>query len=120
MKDSAAGATAGWVGLGLAVAVKVGVGLSGMAAAGVSGPCAPVGANHEQFARATPQSVHIVVEDLGHADMLQGRARTLGRRLCGGGTDPDAARGVCTGLLADFMAGDVPDVGEHPGFRRVR
>ncbi|HRY08833.1 MAG: alpha/beta fold hydrolase [Actinobacteria bacterium] len=91
-----------------------------IAAAGVSGPCAPVGANHEQFARATPQSVHIVVEDLGHADMLQGRARTLGRRLCGGGTDPDAARGVCTGLLADFMAGDVPDVGEHPGFRRVR
>lgn len=88
--------------------------------AGVTGPCAPVGANHEQFARATPQAVHILVADLGHADMLDGRARSLGRRLCGGGKDPDAARAVCTHLLADFVAGEVPAVGEHPGFRRLR
>ncbi len=88
--------------------------------AGMGGACAPVGANHEQFARATPQAVHIVVHDLGHADMLQGRSRSLGRRLCGGGEDPDAARALCTGLLADFIAGDVPDLGEHDGFRRVR
>jgi len=88
--------------------------------AGVAGPCAPVGANHEQFARATPQAVQLVVPDLGHADILQGRARGLGRRLCGGGRNPDAARALCTGLLAALMAGEVPDVGEHPGFRRVR
>lgn len=88
--------------------------------AGVTGPCAPVGANHEQFARVTPQAVHILVADLGHADMLDGRARSLGRRLCGGGKDPDAARAVCTHLLADFVAGEVPAVGEHPGFRRLR
>lgn len=88
--------------------------------AGVAGPCAPVGANHEQFARATPQAVHIVVDDLGHADMLIGRARGLGRRLCGGGKDPDAARALCSRLLADFVADDVPALGEHPGFRRVR
>lgn len=88
--------------------------------AGVSGPCAPVGANHEQFVRAAPHAVHVVVPDLGHADILQGRARGLGRRLCGGGQDPDRARSVCTGLLGAFLADEVPDVGEHPGFRRVR
>lgn len=88
--------------------------------AGIGGSCAPVGANHEQFARATPQAVHVVVHDLGHADMLQGRSRSLGRRLCGGGDDPDAAREWCTRLLAGFVAGDVPALGEHPGFRRVR
>lgn len=88
--------------------------------AGVGGACAPVGANHEQFARATPQAVHIVVHDLGHADMLQDRSRSLGRRLCGGGDEPDAARALCTRLLADFVAGEVPALGEHDGFRRVR
>lgn len=89
-------------------------------AAGVTGPCAPAGANHEQFARATPGAVHIVVEDLGHADMLAGRARSLGRRLCGGGKEPDAARELCSRLIAEFVAGDVPAVGQHVGFRRVR
>ncbi|MBK6763157.1 MAG: hypothetical protein IPG68_07690 [Micrococcales bacterium] len=88
--------------------------------AGVSGPCAPVGANHEQFVRATPEAVHLVVPDLGHADILQGRARGFGRRLCGGGQDPDRARALCSGLLARFVAGEVPTLGEHPGFRRVR
>ncbi len=85
--------------------------------AGISGPCAPVGANHEQFARATPQAVHIVVDDLGHADMLQGRARSLGRRLCGGGTDPDAARALCARSCwpTAWRGADV-----HPRFRRVR
>ena len=88
--------------------------------AGVSGPCAPVGANHEQFVRATPEAVHLVVPDLGHADILQGRARGFGRRLCGGGQDPDRARALCSGLLTKFVAGEVPALGEHPGFRRVR
>jgi pimeloyl-ACP methyl ester carboxylesterase len=88
--------------------------------AGIGGPCAPVGANHEQFARATPGAVHLVVHDLGHADMLAGRARSLGRRLCGGGKDPDAARELCTRLLADFVSGEVPGPGEHEGFRRIR
>ncbi|HNO16378.1 MAG TPA: hypothetical protein PKH30_09555, partial [Actinomycetota bacterium] len=88
--------------------------------AGVTGPCAPVGANHEQFARATPQAIHLLVADLGHADMLDGRARSLGRRLCGGGKDPDEARAVCTHLLADFVFGEIPAMGEHAGFRRLR
>jgi len=88
--------------------------------AGVSGPCAPVGANHEQFVRATPHAVHLVVPDLGHPDILRGRARSFGRRLCGGGVDPDRARTLCSGLLAQFVAGEVPALGEHRGFRRVR
>lgn len=89
-------------------------------AAGVAGPCAPAGANHEQFVRATPQAIHLVVPGLGHADMLCGRARAFGRRLCSGGPDPDAARAMCTGLLAQFLAGREPEVGDHGAFRRVR
>ena len=88
--------------------------------AGHGGPCAPVAVNHEQFARATPKAAHVVVDDLGHADMLDGRSRFLGRWLCGGGRDPDAARMVCSQLLVDLVTGRLPEVGEHPGFRRSR
>jgi dienelactone hydrolase len=88
--------------------------------AGVRGPCAPQGADHEQFARATPATAHIVIADLGHADMLNGRGRAFGRWLCGAGEDPDAAREVCSQLLVQFIGGQLPAVGDHPGFRRSR
>lgn len=72
--------------------------------AGVEGRCAPDPVNHRQFARADPTARHLVVDGLGHADLLDGRARSVGRRLCGGGPDPDAARGVLAGVLLAWIA----------------
>jgi hypothetical protein len=88
--------------------------------AGVGGRCAPAGVDHRQFAAATPQAAHVVIEDMGHADMLSGVACTVGRLLCGGGEDPDAARRLCTRLITSFLLEDVPEPGPHGGFRRLR
>jgi pimeloyl-ACP methyl ester carboxylesterase len=71
--------------------------------AGIEGRCAPGPVNHRQFARADPAARHLVVDGLGHADLLNGRSRTLGRRLCGGGPDPDGARGALTALLIAWI-----------------
>jgi len=71
--------------------------------AGIGGRCAPEPVNHNVFAAATPHAEHIVVEQLGHADILTGRARDLGRRLCPGADDPDAARAACSTLITDFL-----------------
>ncbi|WP_420121848.1 chlorophyllase/cutinase-like alpha/beta fold protein [Nakamurella sp.] len=71
--------------------------------AGVEGRCAPAPVNHRQFARAAPAARHLVVEGLGHADLLDGRSRSFGRRLCGGGPDPDAARGVLAAVLLAWI-----------------
>lgn len=72
--------------------------------AGVAGQCAPERINHQQFARANPSAPHVIVDGLGHADLLTGRARDLGRRLCGGGPDPDVARAVTAELIAAWLA----------------
>jgi pimeloyl-ACP methyl ester carboxylesterase len=72
--------------------------------AGVGGRCAPEGVDHHQFARATPAARHVVVEGLGHADLLDERPRAVGRRLCGGGPDPDAARDRLAALLLAWIA----------------
>ena len=56
------------------------------------GHCAPAGRNHEVFAKALPTCTHTVVPDSGHADLLDGRLRTMGRLLCSRGSDPDRAR----------------------------
>jgi pimeloyl-ACP methyl ester carboxylesterase len=77
--------------------------------AGVGGRCAPEGVNHEQFARATPAARHVVVDGLGHADMLDDRQRAVGRRLCSGGPDPDAARATLAALIAAWVAAVVAD-----------
>lgn len=71
--------------------------------AGHGGKCAPAAVNFEHFAEATPFADVVVVEAMGHADMLSGRARDLGRRLCGGGPDPDAYRGECSQRMIDFL-----------------
>lgn len=71
--------------------------------AGVGGPCAPESVNHHAFADATPAAAYALVPGLGHADILGGRARSIGRRLCGGGPDPGAARGICTALMTTFL-----------------
>jgi len=74
--------------------------------AGLGGRCAPEPVNHRAFAAATPRALHVVVRGLGHADLLEGRARSLGRRLCGGADDPDPGRTACSALLTAFLAGD--------------
>lgn len=71
--------------------------------AGLGGRCAPEPVNHEAFADACPRARHVVVPDLGHADVLDGRSRTLGRRLCAGGSDPDAGRAAVSRLLVSFV-----------------
>lgn len=75
--------------------------------AGVGGPCAPEHLNHERFAAAAPAGTHVVVDGCGHADMLGGRAARMGRRLCGGGVDPQAARATVTELIAAHLRGEL-------------
>lgn len=73
--------------------------------AGRSGPCAPAGVNHVAFADATPGCRHVVLPDLGHADILCGRWRSAGRRLCGGGGEPEANLQQVADLLAGVIRG---------------
>ncbi|MEI6622720.1 MAG: hypothetical protein WCP28_12520 [Actinomycetes bacterium] len=75
--------------------------------AGLGGKCAPAAVNHDQFARAADPSWHVVVQDMGHADMLTGRALSLGRRLCGGGSDPDSSRAAIQSMVEDYLAGRI-------------
>jgi pimeloyl-ACP methyl ester carboxylesterase len=75
--------------------------------AALGGRCAPEPVNHEVFAAAIPQARHVVVGELGHADMLGGRSRAFGRRLCGGAADPDPGRALCTALLAALVDDDL-------------
>ena len=78
--------------------------------AGLGGRCAPAPVNHDVFAAATPHARHVLVPHLGHADVLDGRARSFGRHLCGGADDPDAGRDAVSRLLVAFAGGhDVPD-----------
>lgn len=72
--------------------------------AGVGGPCAPASVNHAAFASATPGCRHVVLPDLGHADILSGRWRELGRRLCRGGIDPAGGLRDVAHLLATTLA----------------
>lgn len=71
--------------------------------AGIAGRCAPDGVNHRAFASAAPQARHVVVRSLGHADVLQGAARSMGRRLCPGRDNPDVGRAACSALVTTFV-----------------
>ena len=71
--------------------------------AGIGGACAPTPVNHEVFAAATPDAEHAIVTELGHADVLSGRERSLGRRLCGGAANPEPGRAACSALIAAFI-----------------
>lgn len=71
--------------------------------AGRGGSCAPSGLNHEVFAAALPEAAHIVIDDMGHADMLSGRALAWGRRLCGGGSDPARCRRELSDLMLEWV-----------------
>ena len=69
----------------------------------IGGACAPAGRNHAEFARVATGCTHLVVPDCGHADMLDGIDARLGRRACGHGRDPAAARAAISALLLDAL-----------------
>lgn len=76
---------------------------------GKGGHCAPEGRNHEVFAGALTTAAagctHEVVGDAGHADMLDGHLRTMGRLVCPRGSDPDRARTQLAGHIVSFLRG---------------
>jgi pimeloyl-ACP methyl ester carboxylesterase len=72
--------------------------------AGLGGRCAPAGVNHERFAAvAPPDATHVVVEAMGHVDLLDDRPRRAARLLCPGGDDPDGSRRELVRLMREFM-----------------
>jgi pimeloyl-ACP methyl ester carboxylesterase len=72
--------------------------------AGLGGRCAPTAVNHERFAAvAPPGATHVVLDGMGHADLLDDRSRRAGRLLCPGGDDPDRSRRELVGLMREFM-----------------
>ncbi len=71
--------------------------------AGIGGACAPEPVNHMVFAAATPHARHVVVRQMGHADMLDDRARAFGRKLCGGAAEPDQGRMLASSLVRAFV-----------------
>ena len=58
---------------------------------GLGGRCAPAGRNHEAFAEALPAAGHVVIEDVAHADILDGPVGRFGRLTCGHVPDTEAA-----------------------------
>jgi pimeloyl-ACP methyl ester carboxylesterase len=71
--------------------------------AGKGGRCAPAEVNYEHFTAATPTATEVVIPELGHADVLEGRAGAFGRRVCGGAADPTAARRHVAELILGFV-----------------
>jgi len=71
--------------------------------AGIPGRCAPEPVNHRQFAAAAPDARHVVVDSIGHGDVLDDRPAATARRLCGGAPDPAPGRAAVTALLTDFV-----------------
>lgn len=71
--------------------------------AGRGGSCAPTGLNHEMFAQAHPAAAHIVIEEMGHADILSGAALTWGRLLCRGGSQPQRYRRQVSDLMLEWL-----------------
>jgi pimeloyl-ACP methyl ester carboxylesterase len=72
--------------------------------AGVQGRCAPSPVGHHAFAAATEGCTHIVLPDLGHADILSSRWRSTGGRVCGSGRDPEAAIRTVADLVCGALA----------------
>jgi alpha-beta hydrolase superfamily lysophospholipase len=68
--------------------------------AGVGGRCAPDNLNHRVFAAASANPRHLIVKDCGHADILNDSARLFGRRICGGGPNPEESRQTVTELMS--------------------
>ena len=76
--------------------------------AGIPGRCAPEPVNHRVFAAAAPGARHVVVDSIGHGDVLDDRPAATARRLCGGAPDPVPGRAVVTTLITDLVLGRNP------------
>jgi hypothetical protein len=73
--------------------------------AGIGGRCAPEPVNHRVFAAAAPEAGHVVVDAIGHGDVLGDRPAATARRLCGGAIDPAPGRAIVTALITDLVLG---------------
>lgn len=74
--------------------------------AGRGGRCAPAAVNHDHFAAAAPPgAAHVVVREMGHADLLDDRPRRAARLLCPGHDRPDLARQTIIELMRAFLDG---------------
>jgi pimeloyl-ACP methyl ester carboxylesterase len=72
--------------------------------AGLGGRCAPAAVNHVHFAAAAPPgSTHVVLDAMGHGDILDDRPARFSRRLCGGSTDPRHERSTVAELVRHFV-----------------
>jgi len=72
--------------------------------AGIGGRCAPAAVNHRHFATAAPLgSKHIVIESMGHGDMLDDRPARGSRLMCGGSTDPRHERSSVAEMVRRFV-----------------
>jgi pimeloyl-ACP methyl ester carboxylesterase len=75
--------------------------------AGLGGRCAPDPVNHRHFAAAAPSgSTHVVIDSMGHGDVLDDRPARASRRLCGGSADPGRERETVAELITRFVEGD--------------
>jgi pimeloyl-ACP methyl ester carboxylesterase len=72
--------------------------------AGLGERCAPPAVNHRHFAAAAPPgSTHVVIDSMGHGDMLDDGAARASRRLCGGSDDPGHERRTLAELISGFV-----------------
>lgn len=72
--------------------------------AGRGGKCAPADRNHALFAASASNSKHVVFEDLGHGDVVSGRAGWAARKLCGTGVvDVSCARAEVSSVMVDYI-----------------
>lgn len=89
--------------------------------AGSGGRCAPDPVNHRHFAAAAPPgATHVVVDDMGHADLLDDRPRRAARLLCPGHIHPDLARRTVVELMRAFLDGALPPSDATPLAFEVR
>jgi hypothetical protein len=63
-----------------------------------------VAVNHERFAAvAPPGATQVVLDSMGHVDLLDDRPRRAARLLCPGGDDPDGSRRELVRVIREFM-----------------
>jgi len=72
--------------------------------AGLGGRCAPAAVNHQHFAAAAPpDATHVVLDSMGHGDLLDDRPARASRLMCGGSSDPRRERGTVAELIRRFV-----------------
>ena len=75
--------------------------------AGLGGRCAPDAVNHQHFAAAAPPgSTHVVLDSMGHGDLLDDRPARGARLMCGGSDDSRHERSAVAELIGRFVESD--------------